>query len=123
MHTVQVLSVGILVVASLIRRDTLVNNTVAEFSTAHVLQNKVAINVVVTSTATVLGSPFDLKDGSVVVSQSLTPAITTSGIVLGIHKSVLSNSVSRRSIESVVRASRVVTIDVGHSAGQEQTHN
>lgn len=120
-HTVQVLSVGVLVIASVIQGDALVNNTVAEFSTAHVLQNKVAINVVVTSTATVLGGPFNLKDGSVVVSQSLTPAIATSGIVLGVHKSVLCNSISGRSIESVVRHSRVVTIDVGQSAGQEQT--
>lgn len=120
-HTVQVLSVGVLVIASVVQGDTLVNNTVAEFSTAHVLQNKVAINVVVTSTATVLGGPFNLKDGSVVVSQSLTPAIATSGIVLGVHKSVLCNSISGRSIESVVRHSRVVTVDVGQSAGQEQT--
>lgn len=120
-HTVQVLSVGVLVIASVIQGDTLVNNTVAEIRTAHVLQNKVAINVVVTGTATVLGGPFNLKDGSVVISHSLTPAITTSGIVLGIHKSVLSNSISGRSIESVVRHSRRVTIDVGHSAGQEQT--
>lgn len=120
-HTVLVLSVGVLIVAGVIQGDTLVNNTVAKFSAAHVLQNKVAIHVVVTSTATVLGGPFDLKNTSVVIGQCFTPTISTSGIVLRVHQSVLSNSVSGRSIESVVRPSRVVSIDVSQSAGKEQT--
>jgi hypothetical protein len=101
-HAVVELSVGVRLVTSVVQGDALVLDTVTEVRTAHVLQYKVAVNVVVTSTATVLSSPFDLKDGSVVVSQSLTPAITTSGIVLGIHKSVLSNSISGWGIESVV---------------------
>jgi hypothetical protein len=101
-HTVHVFAVSIFLVTSLSLRDSLVSNTITYFSTTHVLQDVVAINIVVATTATVLRSPFDLKNRSVVESQSLTPAITTSGIVLGVHKSVLGNSVSRRGIESVV---------------------
>jgi hypothetical protein len=87
---------------------------------AHVLENHVAVQFLVLS-ASMLSSPFNREKRTFVVIHGRTPAKPAFGVVLGIHKSVGVVSVSIRLIESSVRPTRVLHVQIAESLhGKEE---
>lgn len=100
---------NIVAVVIVIIRRSLIVGTITNPWAAHVLQNDFAISVWMVSTAAVLGGPFDLEKGALVVSHFRTPAVASGSVVLRVEGTVLVVGVTTI---TVVRAARIVQIDI-----------
>ena len=82
--------------------------------TTHILNHKVAIDVQMALTATVLGGPFDLDEGTNKILHGRAEVVATISIILGVKETILLGVSSH--IKLVVGASGVVQVRVGEDA-------
>jgi hypothetical protein len=84
---------------------------------AHVLNNHVAIQFGVA--ATVLRSPFDHEERTFVEAHGRSVAISSLGVILRVEKTICIVSVVVCFVQSVIRTSRVLHVQIGESASRE----
>lgn len=113
-----VVSNSVAVVVSNGVRSSLLGS-VANPRAAHVLQDHVAVYVVVSRAASVLHGPLDLQERSLVVGHRVSPLVASLRVVLRVEETVLVLSILILLIQLVVRSARGVEVAISRGGSQK----